>query len=57
MKTETIDGIIHVDFSKVTLNDISNIIAQISVDAGVSNTAPTEWYGKYRGCGDEEKGG
>ena len=42
MKTETIDGIIHVDFSKVTLNDISNIIAQISVDAGVSNTAPTE---------------
>jgi hypothetical protein len=44
MKIETIDGIIDVDLSKVTLNDVCDIITKISVDAGVSNNAPTVLY-------------
>ena len=33
-----------VDLSKVTLNDVCDIITKISVDAGVSNNAPTAYY-------------
>ena len=44
MKIKIINEIINVDLSKVTLNDVCDIIAQISVDAGVSNNAPTVLY-------------
>ena len=44
MKIKIINEIINVDLSKVTLNDVCDIIAQISVDAGVGNNAPTVLY-------------
>lgn len=44
MEIETINGIMDVDLSKVTLNDVCDIITKISVDAGVSNNAPTAYY-------------
>lgn len=44
MNVEIVSGIIDVDLSKVSLSDINNIISKISVDAGVSNTAPTVLY-------------
>ena len=45
MNVETVSGIIDVDLSKVSLSDVNKIISKISVDAGVSNTAPTVLYG------------
>ena len=42
MNVETVSGIIDVDLVKVTLNDVCDMITKISVDVGVSNTAPTE---------------
>ncbi len=44
MNVKTVSGIIDVDLSKVSLSDVNNIISKISVDAGVSNTAPTVLY-------------
>ena len=44
MEIETINGIMDVDLSKVTLNDVCDIITKISVDAGVSNNVPTVLY-------------
>ena len=44
MKIETINGVIDVDLNKVTLNDVCDIITKISVDAGVSDDAPTVLY-------------
>lgn len=44
MNVETVSGIIDVDLSKVSLSDVNNVISKISVDAGVSNTAPTVLY-------------
>ncbi len=44
MKIETIYGIIDVDLNTVSLKDVCKIISEISVDAGVSNNAPTILY-------------
>ena len=44
MEIETIDGMMDIDLSKLTLNDVCDMITKISVDAGVSNNAPTVPY-------------
>lgn len=44
MEIETIKGIINIDLDSVSLNDVSNIISQISVDAGVDDSAKTILY-------------
>ena len=44
MKIETKYGIIDVDLDTVSLKDVCKIISEISVDADVSNNAPTVLY-------------
>lgn len=44
MEIETINGIINVDLNTVTLNDVSDIISKMSVDAGVPENAVTILY-------------
>lgn len=44
MKIEIISGIIDVDLKTISLKDVCKIISEISVDADVSNNAPTILY-------------
>ena len=44
MEIETINGVINVDLTKVTLNDVSGIISNLPVDLDVSVNAKTILY-------------